>query len=253
MRIVDDALAVEEPLEIRVNSEPLAVTMRTPGHDLELAAGFCLTEGVIAHGDDLESVMPCDQATHGNAVLVTLTQEALAARAEQLRCARRESYLSSSCGLCGKVSIDRVRQRIGLLDQSLRVSRATLEALPGVMRQAQATFDATGGLHAASLFDAQGNLLVLREDVGRHNAADKVIGQRLLLGRVPARDAMLLISGRASFEIVQKAAMAGVQLLAAVSAPSSLAVSFAKETGMTLVGFLRPGRMNIYHDIGRVD
>lgn len=259
-----DRLAVEEPLEIRLGGEPLAVTMRTPGHDLELAAGFCWTEGLIRDPDELEAVEPCSEATQGNVVIVRLTEEAMANRSAALAGARRELYLSSSCGLCGKQTLDRIEQEAVLIQGRFTVSRAVLSRLPEAMRAAQATFEQTGGLHAAGLFTAAGELRVLREDVGRHNAVDKVIGQRVLLGEMPIdpsprapregaeRPAVLLVSGRASFEIMQKAAMAGIAVVAAVSAPSSLAVDFAARMGMTLVGFLRPGRMNVYHDRGRL-
>jgi len=248
----DDSLAVEEPLEIRIGDEPLAVTMRTPGHDEELAAGFCVTEGVIDHDDDLERVAPCERAEFGNIITVTLTDEAAATHREQIACARRETYLSSSCGLCGKQSIDRIRQRIPPLAGDFTVAPRVIEQLPERMRQIQSTFERTGGLHAAALFRPSGELKVLREDVGRHNAVDKVVGWALFSGQLPWDPGVLLVSGRASFEIMQKAAVAGIAMVCAVSAPSSLAVDFAAETNMTLVGFLRPGRMNIYHDPGRI-
>ncbi len=244
----DDALAVEEPLEIRIGDEPLAVTMRTPGHDLELAAGFCLTEGLIGEADELEAVTPCLQADYGNIVSVELTGEAMVRRAEQIAGGRRELYLSSSCGLCGKQSIDRIEQKIRPIGGDFEIARATLAGLPETMRSAQATFDETGGLHAAALFSPDGQMKVLREDVGRHNAVDKVIGHQLLLGSVPIDSAVLMVSGRASFEIMQKAAVAGIAFVAAVSAPSSLAVDFAVQADMTLVGFLRSQRLNVYHD-----
>lgn len=251
---VTDALAAEEPLEIRIGDEPLAVTMRTPGHDRDLAAGFCLTEGVIEHADELEQVQPCGEATKGNVIIVTLVTEALKRRQQQIQRAKRELYLSSSCGLCGKQSLDRIEQTIRMTTTAnpsqsrFTMQRDVLMSLPDAMRQAQHTFEQTGGLHAAGLFDAAGKLHVLREDVGRHNAVDKVIGATLLLGQLPASERVLLVSGRTSFEIMQKAAMAGVTMVAGVSAPSSLAVDFAIRFEMTLVGFLRAGRMNIYHD-----
>lgn len=248
----DDRLAVEEPLEIRIGDEPLAVTMRTPGHDRDLAAGFCFTEGIVRDGDELESVEPCTEADYGNIVAITLTDEVMSRRAKQITGARRELYLSSSCGLCGKQSIDKINQQMGPIRGGFTITRDTLVQLPDLMRAAQATFAQTGGLHAAAIFSPEGNLKVLREDVGRHNAVDKVIGHQLLLGDVPIDPAVLLVSGRASFEIMQKAAMAGLAVVCAVSAPSSLAVDFAVRTAMTLVGFLRPGRMNVYHDPGRI-
>ncbi|MCX5660364.1 MAG: formate dehydrogenase accessory sulfurtransferase FdhD [Planctomycetota bacterium] len=248
----DDRLAVEEPLEIRLGEEPLAVTMRTPGHDADLAAGFCLTEGVIAHPDELEAVEPCTEATHGNVIIVRLSDEALIRRATQIVAARRETYLSSSCGLCGKQTIDRIAQHVAPLRGGFTVAPALLDALPAAMRAAQSTFEQTGGLHAAALFTPTGELRVLREDIGRHNAVDKVIGWSVRLGRVPIDPMILLVSGRAGFEIVQKAAVAGIAFVASVSAPSSLAVDFAQAQGMTLAGFLRPGRVNIYAGGDRV-
>lgn len=259
-----DRLAVEEPLEIRIGAQPLAVTMRTPGHDRELAAGFCLTEGIVRDVDDIESVEPCREPDAENVVIVTLTDDALAARRDRIAAAGRELYLSSSCGVCGKQSLDRIEQVVtpfgGQLgdqfgerrSERFTVSPAVLSALPARMRAAQDTFDATGGLHAAGLFTPAGELRLLREDVGRHNAVDKVIGAALLSGQTPIGPAVLLVSGRASFEIMQKAAMADVAFVAAVSAPSSLAVDFAKRFDMTLVGFLRDRRMNVYHDAGRL-
>lgn len=246
-----DRLATEEPLEIRVGGAPLSVTMRTPGHDLELAAGFCLTEGIVTHPDELEAVTPCGEAEHGNVVDVVLTEEAMARRAEAIACATRETFMSSSCGLCGKQSIDRIRQHIPPIKGDFTVTPSVIRRLPDIMRQAQATFEQTGGLHAAAIFTPDGTMRVLREDVGRHNAVDKVIGHELLLGRVPiSEDApvILQVSGRSSFEIMQKAAVAGIAMVCAVSAPSSLAVQFAQEVGMTLVGFVRGERMNVYAD-----
>lgn len=248
----EDRLAVEEPLEIRINDGPLAITMRTPGHDAELAAGFCYTEGIVREPDEIESISPCGEAKFGNVILVTLSDEAMSRRATQIANARRETYLSSSCGLCGKQTLDRIAQSVPPIKGQFTVSRDTLDSLPGVMRKAQATFEQTGGLHAAGLFTPQGELRVVREDVGRHNAVDKVIGWAAMMRAVPIDPGVLLVSGRASFEIMQKAAMTGVAMVCAVSAPSSLAVAFAKEMNMTLVGFLRPGRMNVYHDPGRI-
>ncbi len=247
-----DQLAIEEPLEVHVDGQPLAVTMRTPGHDRDLAAGFCVTEGVVQASDDIESVEPCAIDDYGNVVDVRLSESARQRCAPRAADATRELYLSSSCGLCGKQSIDRIEQRVSPIDDPLTVARDVLLSLPDRMRAAQSTFDQTGGLHAAALFKPAGDLIVLREDVGRHNAVDKVVGHEALLGRLPIRSAVLVVSGRASFEIMQKAAVAGVPCVAAVSAPSSLAVDFAARLDMTLVGFLRPGRMNIYHGAKRV-
>jgi FdhD protein len=250
--VAQDAVAVEEPLEIRIGDEPIAVTMRTPGHDRDLTAGFCLTEGIITQADELESVEPCGEAKHGNVMAVTLTPAAMRRRREAVTRARREMFLSSSCGLCGKQSIDRIEQCVTPIASDVQIDPRVLLTLPQRMREAQPTFDQTGGLHAAAWFEATGKLRLLREDVGRHNAVDKVIGAALLANMLPLSAGVLLVSGRASFEIVQKAALAGVAVLAAVSAPSSLAVDFAVRLNMTLVGFLRGERMNVYHDAGRI-
>ncbi len=284
----DDALAVEEPLEIRLGDKPLAITMRTPGgsgtsiandnalapntlaignpwgnvggvggvgtvggEDGELAAGFCWTEGLIEHPDELVHVEPDQVADYGNVVRVTLTDEAMQRRAQRIACATREQYLSSSCGLCGKQSIDRLHQHVRPIAGDFTVTREVIHGLPSRMRQAQSAFDQTGGLHAAGLFSNIGELRVLREDIGRHNAVDKVIGHQLLLGRMPLDSAdagILLVSGRSSFEIMQKAAMAGIPIVCAISAPSSMAVATAAAFDMTLIGFLRDDRMNVYHD-----
>ena len=241
-----DQLAIEEPLEIRIGDEPLAITMRTPGDDVDLAAGFCLTEGIIEHADEIESIEPCRIAEYGNVAIVSLTDEAMVRRREQIACGKRELYMSSSCGICGKRSIDRIVQTIGPVTSNLSISSALLASLPQRMRQAQPTFEITGGLHACALFTTTGELRILREDVGRHNALDKLIGSALLTGQLPLNESILLVSGRASFELIQKAAIAGIRLLAAVGAPSSLAVDLAQTTGLTLIGFLRQERMNIY-------
>jgi FdhD protein len=242
----DDLLAVEEPLEIRVGGASVAVTMRTPGADKELAAGFCLTEGIVASPDEIERVEVCSQAEHGNVMDVTLVEEARERRACRVSDAKREMYLSSSCGLCGRQTIDRVFQDVAKISSRFVVERAVLERLPERLREAQPTFNKTGGLHGVALFKPDGTLMVAREDIGRHNAVDKVIGHQALLGRWPVKDAVLLVSGRAGFEIVQKAGIAGIGVIAAVGAPSSLAVDACVKMGITLVGFLRPGRMNVY-------
>ncbi len=251
-RADEDRVAVEEPLELRIGDTPLAVTMRTPGHDDELAAGFCLTEGVVSGADDVVALRPCDLAEYGNVVEVELSEVAARRHAADIERARRALYVSSSCGLCGKQSIDRLEQATRPLGPGPEVAAATLARLPAVMREAQDVFAQTGGLHAAAIFEVDGRLRVLREDVGRHNAVDKVIGHELLLGRTPIESGVLLVSGRASFEIVQKAAMAGVAVLCAVSAPSSLAVDLAVRLDLTLVAFLRDARMNVYNDAGRI-
>jgi len=240
----DDRVAIEEPLEIRVGDQAIAVTMRTPGHDDELAAGFCFTEGIATDADQIESVEPCVEADYGNVVVVRLIDAA----ADRIAAARRELFVSSSCGLCGKQSLDRVEQAVQpFRDNAPRLAVDVVAALPDVMRARQSTFTETGGLHAAALFDESGDLLVLREDVGRHNAVDKVVGHRLLRGHPRRAAALLLVSGRTSFEIVQKAAVARIAIVAGVSAPTSLAVDLAARLDMTLIGFLRDGRMNVYH------
>ena len=241
-----DRVAVEEPVEIRVDGEPLAVTMRTPGDDPDLAAGFCLTEGVIDHPDELERVEACTLADYGNVVLVTLAGPARDRWREQAARSRRDLYLSSSCGLCGTQTIDRIARRIAPLSNPFTVPAGTLGELPARMSASQAAFARTGGLHAAALFAPDGRLRLVREDVGRHNAVDKLIGGLLLSGQLPCGPGVLLVSGRASFELVQKAARAGIGFLAAVGAPSSLAVEAADRFGMTVVGFLREGRFNVY-------
>lgn len=234
-----DSLAVEEPLEIRVDGRPLTVTMRTPGADFDLVAGFLLAEGVISARDDLVAMKHCGDDDY-NVVDVRL--------AVPYEGASRGFLTSSACGVCGKSSIDELACRApwDVAGDGTRVSAATLRALPDALREAQRVFSRTGGLHAAGLFSASGELRCLREDVGRHNAVDKVVGHALREGWVPLGGHVLLVSGRASFELTQKAWVAGIPVLAAVSAPSSLAVSLAEEAGITLVGFLRPPRMNVY-------
>jgi FdhD protein len=250
-----DTLAVEEPLELRVDGRALAVTMRTPGDDVELAHGFLLTEGVIGGQEDVAAARYCDsrdaEGRNTYNVLDVLLAPGVPAPDAQVE---RRFYTTSSCGVCGKASLDAVRTttRCAPGGDPVRVSTATLVALPNRLRVAQQVFETTGGLHAAALFTADGELLAAREDVGRHNAVDKVLGWALLNGRYPARGTVLMVSGRASFELVQKAVMAGVPVLAAVSAPSSLAVDLARESGMTLVGFLRGETMNVYAGAERV-
>jgi len=252
-----DTLAVEEPLEIRVGGRPLAVTMRTPGDDVDLAIGFLLTEGLITRGEDVAAARFCAGADGADGNTYNLLDLTLADGVPEPRPeAGRNFYTTSSCGLCGKASIDAVRTASawaveppaagGSLDHE------TLIDLPARLRAAQRVFDRTGGLHAAALFTVAGGLLVLREDVGRHNAVDKVIGWAAREHRLPLRDTVLQVSGRASFELVQKALMAGIPTLAAVSAPSSLAVELAAEAGMTLVGFLRGASYNVYAGAGRL-
>jgi FdhD protein len=238
---VADVLAAEEPLEIRLNAEQVAVTMRTPGHDTELAVGFLLGEGIV-RPSDVAGVVECrSEWGDGGVADVRLRPGVAAAGGWQ-----RNFYATSSCGICGKASIDAVRQVAEPIDDGPVVGSATLLRLPDALRTAQQVFDRTGGLHAAGLFSADGTRLIVREDVGRHNALDKAIGRAALDGQLPLRDAVLMVSGRSSFEILQKALMAGIAFVAGVSAPSSLAVRLARESNMTLVGFLRPGGFNVY-------
>ncbi len=243
----EDVLAVEEPLEIRVGGKPLAVTMRTPGHDIDLAVGFLLSEGAIQRGDQVAAAIHCagDDGENTYNVLDLTLAPGVPAPDPSID---RNFYTTSSCGVCGKASIDAVRTRSAYpIDDDVVVDARLLTTFPDALRAGQAVFEKTGGLHAAALFDGRtGELLVLREDVGRHNAVDKVIGWAAREGRLPLRGTVLQVSGRASFELVQKASMAGVPMLAAVSAPSSLAVELAKESGMTLVGFLRGESMVVY-------
>ncbi|HEX5202687.1 formate dehydrogenase accessory sulfurtransferase FdhD [Paractinoplanes rhizophilus] len=248
-----DELAAEEPLEIRVRKRPLAVTMRTPGHDIDLAMGFLLSEGIITSADDVVTAQLCagtDAPNTYNVVDVVLGE----AVPPPVTDPSRNFYTTSSCGVCGKASIDAVRTRsvFDVAGDPLSVPASVLAALPDRLRAAQRTFDRTGGLHAAGLFTADGELVALREDVGRHNAVDKVIGWAAREGRLPLAGHVLLVSGRASFELAQKAWMAGIPMLAAVSAPSTLAASLAEEAGMTLVGFLRGETMNVYTAAERV-
>ncbi|MDQ3997911.1 MAG: formate dehydrogenase accessory sulfurtransferase FdhD [Gemmatimonadota bacterium] len=251
-----DVLAVEEPLEIqldaRIADQPvrktLSVTMRTPGHDVELAVGFLFTEGIVHERSQIDGVSECDAS--GNVVCVRLTYGAVV----DLGRLERHFYTSSSCGVCGKTSIEALQttSRHPLPPGEPVVDADLIHHLPRALRDAQAVFESTGGLHASALFDAAGRLHTLREDVGRHNALDKVIGAELLAGRLPAHDKLLIVSGRASFELVQKAVMAGIPILVALGAPSSLAVQLATCSGMTLVGFARDARFNIYAGNARV-
>jgi FdhD protein len=240
-----DALACEEPLEIRVRGRAVSVTMRTPGQDEELAAGFLLSEGIVRGREDILKIIPCelDRPEAENRIDVLLGP-LVHVDFERLT---RHLFSSSSCGLCGKATIESIRRTLPPIQSTAAIGIETLLSLPQRMRSAQATFDRTGGLHAAALFDTRGHLLVLREDIGRHNAVDKVIGHALLAGEAEAlKEAVLLVSGRAGFEIVQKAQAAGIPIVSAVSAPSSLAVDLAQSGGQTLVGFMRAGRMNVY-------
>ena len=248
---LSDELSLEEPLEIRVRGRAISVTMRTPGHDEELATGFLISEGIVRSANDVLQVEPCGRNEFGNVVNVLLAPE-VPVDFDQLT---RHVFASSSCGLCGKATIEAVRTRFSPLssrDDHFAIDPNVITTMPQTMRAAQETFTRTGGLHAAGLFDERGKLIVLREDVGRHNAVDKVIGHALMKQLLPLTRHVLLVSGRTSFEIVQKALAAQIPIIAAVSAPSSLAVSFASDAGMTLIGFLRDQRMNIYAHPQRV-
>lgn len=241
---LDDHIAVEEPLEIRLAGRRLSVTMRTPGEDEELVAGFLYAEQLIRGLEDVDVIAPyrTSHGPAGNVVNVLLKGDISALRDR----VRRNFLTSSSCGLCGKVAIEAVLAALPAVQTDLTVPLAVIQTLPGSLRAAQRTFGTTGGLHAAALFDGTGQLLVLREDIGRHNAVDKVVGHMLLAANLPLDRHMLMISGRASFEIMQKAAVAKVPMVVAVSAPSSLAVEFAGAHDMTLIGFIRGERLNVY-------
>jgi FdhD protein len=249
---VDDAVAIEEPLEVRVRGKSIAVTMRTPGNgeqqDAELAAGFLMSEGLIRSADDIARIDPCARTPDGNIINVFLAPKVVV----DVDSLSRHVFASSSCGICGKATIDSIHQHfppvspVPSAGSDLRVSPDVLNTLPGKLRGAQRGFDRTGGLHAAGLFDPTGKLIALREDVGRHNTVDKLLGYALLRKMTPLDRHIVVVSGRASFEIVQKALAARVPIVAAISAPSSLAVRLANESGMTLIGFLRNNRMNVY-------
>ncbi len=234
-----DFIAVEEPLQISLNGTDLAITMRTPGHDPELAAGFLFTEGILPNREAIASMEQGD-----NSISVTTVADA----SPDLSAQTRHFYLTSSCGVCGKASVDAlVAAGCPMLPRGIpKIDAEILHHLPQTLRATQAVFDRTGGLHAAGLFDADGALRLIREDVGRHNAVDKLIGYNLIHGHIPLANSILMVSGRVSFELVQKALMAGIPILAAVGAPSSLAVETALRFGMTLVGFVRDGRFNVY-------
>ncbi|PZF71111.1 formate dehydrogenase accessory sulfurtransferase FdhD [Taibaiella soli] len=253
---MEDLLAAEEPMELRLLMGPpddrtqksLSVTMRTPGNDAELAMGFLFTEGIIQSADDVVDIRHISDDEN---IIVATLSEGVTPDTQQME---RHFYTTSSCGVCGKSSIDAVKVVRNKLFQShhFTVPAATLYSLPDQLAQIQEVFESTGGLHASALFDLSGNNLIVREDVGRHNALDKVIGAMLNEARVPLQDHILLLSGRASFELIQKAAMAGIRLVAAVGAPSSLAVQLAKDQEITLVGFLRGERFNIYSGEQRI-
>lgn len=251
-----ERLATEEPMEIRAGGpgeEPVsvAVTMRTPGHDFELAVGFLTSEGLVTSRGDVASVryceLPPDEPQHYNVVSVALT------RPFDPGVLQRHFYATSSCGICGKASLEQVEVRCGPIPPGPPVPASVVLALPDALRRAQRIFEQTGGLHAAGVFDREGRAVAVREDVGRHNALDKLVGRALLAGELPMSDLVLMVSGRVSFEIVQKAAVAGLAVICAVSAPSSLAVETASQLGMAVVGFLRGRGFNVYCHPERLD
>jgi FdhD protein len=245
-----DDLTVEEPLEIRIGRKALATTMRTPGHDEELAAGFLISEGIVRIGDKIEKFSRPTSSLNRENILVVELATGLKLR---LGATRRFGTISTSCGICGKASIDAIRQNFPpVTSKNIRIGIDTLLALPSLLRKQQSDFARTGGIHAAAIVDVDGNLKIVREDIGRHNAVDKVIGRAFLDGLLPLDRHLFLVSGRASFEIMQKALAAGIPIVAAVSAPSTLAVNFARESNQTLIGFLRPPSFNIYSHIERV-
>lgn len=253
-----DLLAVEEPLEIRLQlpgvskHKAISITMRTPGDDFDLAAGFLFTEGIITHAAQIDKIRYCGLPAKDKNINNTLVAELAEGVDIDLKRLERHFYTTSSCGVCGKSSIEALHTGVKTVETNSKFKSETIHALPDTLRGAQAVFERTGGLHASALFDAEGNLDILREDVGRHNALDKVIGAKFMSGETPLNDRILLVSGRASFELVQKALMAGIPVLAAVGAPSSLAVELAAEFGMTLIGFVRERRFNIYTGAERI-
>ena len=245
-----DELTIEEPLEIRIGDKTIATTMRTPGHDEELAAGFLLSEAIIQSSDEVQKFSrPASARNRENIVIVDLA----GGKKVKLNPAQRVGTISSSCGLCGKENIDAIRQNFPpIKSASFRMGIETLLSLPDKLRASQSDFARTGGIHAAGIFDGDGNALIVREDIGRHNAVDKAIGRAFLDAKLPLDRHLLLVSGRASFEIMQKAIAAGIPIVASVSAPSSLAMEFARESNQTLIGFLRPPSFNIYSHVERV-
>lgn len=248
---VSDEVVVEEPLEIRIGKEPLAVTMRTPGNDEELAAGFLLSEAIVRARSDLQEIAHSTLShSLGNVLNITLS----AAANFNPTAAHRFGTISTSCGLCGKTSIEFIRQQFLPIDAkpTIQLPVFTLLQMPDRLRNAQGNFARTGGIHAAAIFDTDAKLLILREDIGRHNAVDKAIGRAFLDELLPLRNHVLMVSGRSSLEIVQKALAAGIPIVASVSAPSSLAINFARESGQTLIGFLRPPTFNIYSHVERI-
>jgi FdhD protein len=258
MRIRPDTLATEEPMEIRLlaggATQTVAVTMRTPGADFELAAGFLYGEGIVKSTDDIARISYCVDSDLDAAQQYNIVNVELRGGTEyDLRPLERHFYTTSACGVCGKASLEQLELRgCPVVGPGPEISAETIYSLPGKLREAQGLFDATGGLHAAALFDQEGNLVALREDVGRHNATDKLVGWALLEGKLPLSGHIVMVSGRSSFEILQKCLTAGVPFVSAISAPSSLAVDVAREFGMTLVGFLRERRFNVYAGQERV-
>ncbi len=246
-----DDLTIEEPLEIRIGRKTVATTMRTPGHDEELAAGFLVSEGIIQTPRQIANFSrPAGARNQDNIIIVTVAE----GRSIKLNSARRFGTISSSCGICGKESIAAIRQNFRVIESAkdIRVDVETLLSLPSLLREGQSDFARTGGIHAAGIFDMDGRVQTVREDIGRHNAVDKVIGRAYLDRALPLAQSILLVSGRASFEIMQKALSAGIPIVASVSAPSTLAMEFARECNQTLVGFLRPPSFNIYSHTERI-
>lgn len=245
-----DHVAREEPLEIRVEGQSVAIVMRTPGHDEELTAGFLLSEGIVSSRAEIFEISQCPSqpGQQGNVIDVLLTDSSRL----DLASLTRNVFTSSSCGICGKATIESVFQQFPACAGDYRVAAGRILTFPDKLRAAQSTFDKTGGIHASAIFDAAGEIVVLREDVGRHNALDKVIGHALMNGLLPLSRHCLMLSGRISFELMQKALAAGIPVVAGISAPSSLAVEFARESGQALVGFLRGQSMNIYAGMGRI-
>jgi FdhD protein len=257
-----DALAIEEPLEIRLEYGPrdarvkqsISITMRTPGYDFELAAGFLFTEGILKSSTEIESIQYCGPNLLDHPTTNTVRVELSPDVKLDLKKLTRHFYTTSSCGVCGKASIEALRteSKFKILADSASIDAEIIHSLPEKLKTAQEIFDSTGGLHACALFSTQGELLLAREDVGRHNALDKLIGNAFTHHLLPLHDFILLVSGRASFELIQKASMAGIATFAAVGAPSSLAVELAKDSGMTLLGFVRNNRFNIYTNESRI-
>jgi FdhD protein len=256
-RVRSDSLATEEPMELRLVSggvkQTVAVTMRTPGADFELAAGFLHGEGLVSSPDDIEKISYCVDAEVDTEQRYNIVNVELRGDDHDLRPLQRHFYTTSACGVCGKESLEQLELRGGrVIPPGPEIAAETIYSLPEKLREAQGLFEATGGLHAAALFDAEGDLLALREDVGRHNATDKLVGWALLEGRLPLSDHIVMVSGRSSFEIMQKCLAAGVPIVCAISAPSSLAVDVARRFDMTLVGFLRGNRFNVYSGSERI-